>query len=53
MLNRIVESFDVSSCITLFLSLAHLIQVYIGSRIPQIEFAVLEFQRAGYERQTI
>ena len=53
MLNRIVESLDVSSCISLFLSLAHLIQVHIGSLIPQMEFAVLKFQRAGYEYQTI
>ena len=53
MLNRIVESLDVSSYIALFLSSAHLIQVHVDNLTLRKESAVLEFHRASYEQQTI
>ena len=51
--NHIVESWDASSCIALFLSLAHLIQVHIDNLTLQKESVVLELHRAGCEQQTI
>ena len=41
--NHIVESWDASSCITLSLSSAHLIQVHIDNLTLGKESVVLEF----------
>ena len=49
MLNHIVKNLDASSCIALFLSSIHLIQVHIDNLTLRKESSVLEFYRAGYE----
>ena len=51
--NHIIGSWDASSYTFLFLSSAHLIQFHIENLILHKEFVVLEFQRVGYEQQTI